>query len=207
METEIISQREFARRIGVSEATVRKAITNDWIVGGCTTRESGRPAINFETALNEWNASPAGLQAAEKNNGKPASSYIPKKDRSAAPTTSEKITTPVAGPKAPLYDPEAAAAKKKIIENKQNSSQIEVQRRAIELQRLMGKLVDKDLVDNILFDYGKGLRDNLVTIPDRYIDDIRNAPDRNSAHEILLNGITEALRSLSTPPDLTNTRV
>lgn len=204
---EIISQREFSRRIGVSEATVRKAIEAGYIMEGRTTRPSGLPAINYETALAEWNNSPAGLQAEEKRTVKaPVTKTTTPKPAGAKDTSGQpedKIMEPGAGGKKIFYDPEIMASKKEILEDKKNSVKIRTQRDALELAKAMGKLVEKSHVESALFEFGKGLRDNLTTIPDRYIDDIRNAPDRHTAHEILLNGINEALRLLASPPDLT----
>lgn len=197
---EVISQREFGRRLGVTETTIRKAVSSGWIVEGRTLRDNGRPAILYEKALQEWNTSPAGIHAA-KNQGKSISGYVPKKQRT-SPGTEEQHTASEKL-KAPLYDPEAAAAKKKIIEYKQNSGHIDMQRRAIELQRLMGKLIDKEQAYNILFEFGKGLRENLLALPNRSVDEIRTAPDRHSAVMIYEAAINEALRALTVPPDLT----
>jgi hypothetical protein len=196
---EIISQREFSRRVDVSEGTIRKAIEAGWIINGCTTRASGLPAINYEIALEEWEKSPGGLQAAEKRTLKGEirkKTPVPDVTKSTAPADAPP------SPKLPIYDAEAAEIKKNIIKEKSITAKIQQQKQALELQKILGKLVDKDKVEGELFNFGKGIRENLTRVPDRYIDEIRNAPDRHTAYQILLNGINEALRSLSSPPDL-----
>lgn len=193
---EIISQREFGRRVGVSEGMVRKAIDNGWIIQGRTTRPSGTPAISYEIALEEWKASPGGIQAAAKN----PNAILQSVKRTPEP----KAETPAADPIKPaaLFDPELAAEKAKIIKSKGMSQQISIQRAALALQKEQGKLVDKEQADKQLFEFGQMLSESILTVPHRIIDQVRTA-DRHTGLHLMLNELKQALRGLDKPPDLT----
>ena len=190
---ELISQREFGRRVGVSEGMIRKAIDNGWIIQGCTTRPSGTPAINYEVALAEWNASPGGIKAAAKNTEAAGTIKTKTPDSKAPPAPETKI---------PLLDPAIAADKKQIIEDKKFSTRLLLQRQALELQKAQGKLVDREATDKQLFEFGQSITENLLTLPNRTVDLIRGAPDRHTAVTIFTNELKTALRGLAQPPDL-----
>ena len=199
---EVISQREFGRRLNVSEGTVRKAIDAGYIVQGRITKDSGKPALIYEIALQEWNNSPAGLQAEEKRKGPAPTPKVTTTVKNFVQTKSESQPDQKAGPVKPIFDPEAAAAKKEILKDKQTQVKLRIQKEALELQRLTKKLVDKEIVYRELFEFGKSIRDNIMTVPDRCIDELRNAKSRHEAHKILTDYLTEALRSLSATPNI-----
>lgn len=198
-ETEIVSYREFARRVDISEASVRNAVKRGWIVQGVVTRDSGRPALDYQVALNEWTASPAGAQAARKNTS-PKSAYIPKIPKSPAGKL-EKEDTASRTSRMNVVDPELMRAKKDMLDNQTAMSKLDLQLKAIETQRKLGKLVDKETVYKELFEFGKVLREALTAIPDRIIDDILAAPDRASSHSILDQAIRTTLETITTPPE------
>jgi hypothetical protein len=190
---ELISQREFARRVGVSEGMIRKAVDNGWIIQGCTKRPSGLPAIAYETALAEWNASPGGIKSAAKNINTPADVKTKPLDTK-PPAASDQ--------RAPLLDPAISADKKQIIEDKKFSTRLQLQRQALELQKAQGKLIDKEATEKQLFEFGQSITENLMTLPNRIVDLIRSAADRHTAVTIFTNELKQALRALAQPPDL-----
>lgn len=205
---EQVSYREFARRLcdaghKISEASVRNAVKSGWIIEGVIRRDSGRPALDSEKALEEWNASPAGLKAATRDTT-PKSNYKPKKQRPApeAPKDGQNGDKQPGAPKAPLFSPEAAKAKQEILEHQRNSSHIDLQMKALEFQRRLGTLVDRKKTEKALFEYGVTVRTAIEMVPDRHIDEVLSAPDRNSALTILQNALRNALETLSNPPNL-----
>lgn len=195
---ELISQREFSRRIGVSEGSVRKAIEALYIVNGRVTRDNGTPAIDYETALAEWNASPAGLKSADK-------------------TPQIRIKTPVAGKnsaesgqkeadtqvKNPVFNPELMAEKQNMMARRSKSMEISTARAALALQKEQQKVVDKDKSYAAFFEFGKGLRENLLTLPTRLTALMRAAATDHEAAAIMSRGIEDILQSCTAPPDLT----
>ena len=67
----------------------------------------------------------------------------------------------------------------------------------LELREKQGQLVDKQQVYKQLFEMGQQIRSAILTVPDRVIDTLIATTDRNAAHTILVNELTEALISLS----------
>ncbi len=74
---------------------------------------------------------------------------------------------------------------------------IKVQRAALELQKFQGTLVEKDKVYKELFLFGQELRQNLLLIPARIIDDILATRSRTAALETMLSEIERVLEVLS----------
>lgn len=60
-----------------------------------------------------------------------------------------------------------------------------------------GELVKRDEVYKALFSYGQRVRDALLAVPDKTIDNILAAKTRNESHLLLLNAISDALEKLS----------
>lgn len=187
--SEIISQREFARRVNVSEGMIRKAISPDynWIVTGRTTTESGRPALIYETALEEWNKSPGGIKSP---------GVLPKKPAKQSKDSADSQ------PKTPPLLPEVSAEKLEMMAKRNKSIDISTARAALQLQKEQNKLVDKDKSYAAWFEFGKMLRENLMILPARFTALIRAAQTDQEGQEIFANGIEEALRDVTTPPDL-----
>lgn len=186
---EIISQREFARRVNVSEGMIRKAISPDygWISKGRTTTESGRPALDYEMALDEWNKSPGGLKSP---------GILPQKATTKVKDTAEKEV------KTTIQLPEVPAEKLEMMAKRNRSIDISTARAALQLQKEQDKLVDKDKSYAAWFEFGKMLRENIMILPARLTALIRSAPSDQEGQEIFANGIEDALRNLTTPPDL-----
>lgn len=201
---EIISQREFGRRIEVSEASVRKAITAGYIVQGSVPKENGGRAISYEIALHEWNNSPAGLKAAVKNmsTGSPDGPVKQRVTVLSSGPDNQNVTEDLSQAKLPIFDPALAESKKAILEDKRTSSRISMQRQALQLQKEMNKLVDKDRTEGSLFEFGKAIRENIMQVSSRCIDRIRAAADNNEAKNILDEELKTSLRLLASPPDL-----
>jgi phage terminase Nu1 subunit (DNA packaging protein) len=64
-----------------------------------------------------------------------------------------------------------------------------------------GKLVEKQAVYRELFGIGKSIRDALVSVPDRCIDNVLAARSRREAHGVLLTEIQNALEGLTGAAD------
>jgi hypothetical protein len=66
-----------------------------------------------------------------------------------------------------------------------------------ELQKLESELVDKRLVFQNLYEFASILRDGILNVPERVIDNLRAADTRNEALLILTEEIEAVLKSLS----------
>lgn len=73
---------------------------------------------------------------------------------------------------------------------------IKAQLDLLKLKKEAGELVNRDAMYNEMFEFGKEIRTNLQSIPDRIIDQLLGM-ERNEAHGLLLRSINEALEKLS----------
>ena len=65
-----------------------------------------------------------------------------------------------------------------------------------------GQLVDKGLVYTTLFNFANQVRDNLMNVPDRCIDNVLAADNRNASIIILGGEISKALTALSSTENI-----
>lgn len=176
---EIITQSEFAKRVGVSETAIRKAVKTGRIHKGFYRSNEGRPRIRYETALVEWHESaseqapPAKLPPGQKT---PRGIIEPGTDSDPAP---------------PIQPGES------INSLKQKHEKIKIASAAFDLKVKQGKYVEKEQVYKALFGAGQEVRQSLEAIPDRVIDEILAAKDRNTAHTLLTKAINAALERLA----------
>lgn len=218
---ETISLREYARRRDVSEGAVRLAIKDKKIVKGVKYNDKGRPSILQSVADQEWalyhdpTRGQPSQALADQFSGKvplsPPGGSGPKrgpKPKNKGPEPEATVQSPPSLP-APIQTPEPEpepepevqqtkpGERKSIAELKRLQAELRVQRDAVELAKLKGKLVDKDKVYSTLFAFGQELRTSLLSLPDRVIDDILAAPSRNDAHLILTKELITALAALA----------
>lgn len=170
--SELISVREFARGIGCSDVAVHKAIKTGKIVKGYVKRDGLPGKINAAVAAQEWGKH---FDPSYDRNPNIRSNF----GRGAAPPPSDERTT------------------KSLAEIKRLTAEVRLQAEAIELKRKKGDLVDKKAVYTALFAMGRELKNNIMNIPDRYIDAILAAPTRNDAHTVLTNALIEALETMT----------
>lgn len=191
---EKISIREFARRVGVSDVAVGKAIRSGKIVNALDYSNPKRPLIDPDLALQEWgkNYDPS-YQRTEKvseNMGKAV--------------TEQKADKPKPKPKPKPHvdepteqDAPTAPNGKSLAEIKRQAAEVKLHISALELKEKRGQLVDKDKVYRALFAAGQEVRMEFQSLPDRVIDDILAAKTRNEAHAVLFNAIADALEKLN----------
>lgn len=175
---EIVSIREFARRIGLSDTAIRKRIYDltdnpEGIIINGKWQEGKKPALLWETARQEW-INGGGQISIE------AESVLP--DRPA----SEKET--------PKQDEDLAKARKA-------KAMIEVQRSGLMLKKLQGELVNKAAVYKEFFEYGQKKSESLMQIPDRVVHSMRNAETDTGALQILQKELEDWLIDFCNGPD------
>jgi len=67
----------------------------------------------------------------------------------------------------------------------------------LKFEKESGRLVEKQAVYRELFAIGKSIRDALLAVPDRCVDDALAARSRREAHEIMTAEIAKALEGLT----------
>jgi hypothetical protein len=159
---------------------VRKALKSGKIVESVDYTNPKRPLIDPIKAAKEWG----------KN-------YDPSYERTGKISENIKLPDTVvdhSDPEAPM--PHPAQGGRSLADIKRQTAEVKLRLAAVDLKEKQGHLVDKDLVFRSLFAAGQEMRTAMQAIPDRCIDMILAAKDRNEAHVILYTEITNALERL-----------
>lgn len=179
---EKISIRQYAKNRGCTDTAVHKAIRSGKIIEGVQRDEDGRPWIIPEIADMEWKAS--------REIGTSKSAAIDKKIGATTTKSAGAVTKPE------LPNPDGGLVQQ-MIKAKVVRATADAQTAQLNYKKKAGILVEKDKVYAALFSAGREIRSAMMNIPDRYIDEIVAAQDRNKAHTILTQAIAEALESVS----------
>jgi hypothetical protein len=172
--SELVSVREFSRQIGCSDVAVHKAIKAGKIVKGYVKVSPKKWMIDPDIAASEW--------------GK---HFNPNYDRN------ENIRAKIGdGPKAPA-EVEEPKTGQSLAEIKRLNAQVKLQLDAIELKKKRGELVDKRQVYTALFEAGQTIKNQVLGVPDRILDEMLAASSRNEAHTILYKALVQALEALA----------
>jgi hypothetical protein len=214
-----VSFREFARLTGTSDGAVRKAIARESIKEGLVD-DGGKVKILPSVASKEWgkpiiSADPVPKDAtaqgalAKDELIALATSWAEKPDISNVPTKGKDLAgEPVAEEVAPgLADDELSDEDIEVIaEIKDNTSKAEAERQIAvfkarkakaEFLKVSGELVEKSVVYQQLFDFATVIKQAIMNVPDRCIDNVLAADNRNEAQITMSNELADALTSLS----------
>lgn len=198
--SELIAIREFARRVGVSDTAVHKAIKAGRVSLGEPNQANGRPRLQWPQARDQWMANsdatkrthvgPQGGSPRRDSYGgnAPAPAPLPTRAQTLAGEAEDAPSVAAAGP-GPA-GPSLAASRAV-----REAYQARLAR--IEYERAIGKLVDADAVKVSAFKTARAVRDGLLNIPDRIAADLAAESDRSRVHAMLSRELRDALRSLS----------
>jgi hypothetical protein len=181
-----ISIRQYAKSRGCSDTAVHKAIRSGKIVEGRRVDDSGRPWIIPEIADREWKSS--------REIGTSKSAAIDKKIGATTTKATAAVKQSKTEPEPPNQD---GGLVQQMNKAKVVRATAQAQMAQLDYKKKAGILVEKAAVYNALFTAGREIRAAIMNIPDRYIDEIVAAQDRNRAHTILTQAIAEALESVS----------
>lgn len=170
---ERISLTEYGRRKGVSHTAVRRAIETGRLVKSVSVLANGKTVIDQKLADQEWaqNTDPNHWRTYSSKGGSNANEV----------DTAETKAASSAGLN--------AAKRAKAIFDAKNAE--------LDYKKKAGQLVEKEKVYKALYDWGKELRNELLSIPDRIIDDMLSAPTRNDALTKLHDEISGVLEKLT----------
>ena len=195
---ERISQREYGRRLGVSNETIRKAIEAGKINKGWDKKEA---KILFEKANEEWGNIYLAPEPGVAELTQHIQPYSPDKPQATKPQ----------GQRPPVDPDDTQAAAISELENFNLNSRTpfadalrfekiaKARLAELEMNKAIGTLVVKDAVYKELFAFGQEVRQALLVVPDRCIDAVLAAKNRSEAHSILSKEIHEALEKLTSP--------
>jgi hypothetical protein len=169
---EKVSQREYARRLNISNEAVSKAVREGRIKKGWNKKEE---KIIVEHADLEFG-------------------FLFKETTVNEPETEDTGQTNSKGKK--LTDSSSFMEAKRIREIKL------AQLAALDLEEREGRLVNKEQVFKELFVFGQNLRTSILAIPDRTIDNIMASESRAEAHNLLTEALQGALEELTKTDNL-----
>ena len=191
MKEEIISLREFARRLDVGEKTIRDGIKLGKISKGVTV-VNGKPKINYNIALKEaqdiglGNKSliSKGIDPSEKSKQEPK--YIHKQAQTNTESNSNDEPEPIAGlgPDASLV---TASRAEKIFK---------AQLACMMVDEKAGTLVSKSEVYSQLFEFGSQIRSEFESMPGRISSKLATFTDQSQIAEYLAKEIRLSLSKL-----------
>jgi excisionase family DNA binding protein len=180
---------QMARRLGVSRGAVYGAIQAGKLAQSAVqVREPGKKnavwRIDEATALSEW-----------AQHSSPGDARTPPRLRNKL----RQARKEGAGDKE--YAPDQSG--KKTVPNKAQSdalnAAIKAEMAQLELDEKRGTLVQRAQIDAALFEVGQQFRMAVMALPDRVIDSIYSAEDRDEAHQILAEAIAQMLENLADP--------
>jgi len=179
MDTETISLREFARRLGIGEKTIRDGIKTGKISKGVVYDQNSKPKIQYEIAVKEVNDVGLG-----------------KKVLSVKETIKTK-QKPIDDGKD--YEGDIATDRVGVLSY---SAALRVKEnynariKELEFKEKEGTLVNKQEVYSQLFEFGKEIRSELESLPGRTASKILNCTDMTKITEILALEIRNSLSKL-----------
>lgn len=184
MAKEIISIREFARRKNLSEGYIRRMIDNGVITAKSMTRKkNGHPAIIAERAEADWTINYHATRPAPNK---------PEVEDAAPPMEIRRSVIKQVAETGVV--PENRKTKQEL---DRIHAELKIQLTAIQLKERKAVLVEQGLVYRAMFEIGQELRRDIMSLPDKILDNIRGADTRAEAYAIMYNGLTDALKSIS----------
>jgi hypothetical protein len=224
---EKISIREFGRRLGMAESGIRKMIKDGFFSDDAVDFSNPiRPKIIPAVAVIEWiegvdiSATRSKVlvdlfdryQSGEditkivcRGDNEEVEKVAPKKKKATPKKKTPAKDVKTAPKKEPIEDtpPPSTAHRvqkpegKTLSDIKKEQAEVKLAESKILLKRTMGKLVDKDTVYKELYGFGTEVRNAMLAIPDRIIDELLSCSNRNEAHSLLHSTINESLEILS----------
>lgn len=159
-----------------------------------TKTETGRFKIRWPEAKLEWNVNYSASKVLKdsqirkprpKPQTPPPSSEKPAEEEDDAPVQEQR-------PVGQLPD-----GRKSKNELDRLFTELKVQKAALELREKKKELVQVSAVYRVVFELGQMLRKDMLTVPDKVLDNVRAAKTRAEAYSILYDAIAKALDGIS----------
>lgn len=185
-----ISIREYARRRECSDTAVHKAYKDGHLNDDAfawTKNKTRKKGIYPDVADAQWAQT---IDTTRAKNAKLAEKILNSAKETAGPSDEEMNAGSAQIGGSSNGSPSKADAQR-------IDSIFKAKLRELEYKQKKGELVNRDKVYNALFGAGQELRDAMLAIPDRIIDEVLAAATRNEAHEVLRVAIHSELERLS----------
>lgn len=187
--SELIGIREAARRLGVSDTSVHKAIKAGRVQIAGRTEKSGRPLVSWPEIQTDWHANTdESMRTHVGSQGSPARRKDRKPDKplvsTAQAATQDHPSTPMGA--APSLQQSRAVREAYM-----------ARLAKIEYEKAIGKLIESDTVKVQAFKVARQVRDGLMNIPDRVAAELAHETNPAQIHARLQREIRDVLASLA----------
>ena len=199
---DLVTAREFARRVGVSLTAVQKAVKTGRIVA-VVDDETGRiKGIDFETQSEAWQANAKHPQKRPHNigGGRPRNDGQPPAAPKTGPREGEVVEhlegQPHGGALKRAEKTPAPAGQMTMAEVQRARELVKLQIDNLKLREAQGELVSAAEVQKQGHALAAGIISGLYNIPDRCADEIAGMTDPHAIHKLLLAEIDNAVEML-----------
>lgn len=110
-----------------------------------------------------------------------------------------------AGVQAKFVDGAQPASGPTVQEIKRAQAAVDLKTSQLKLEQLSGSLVARKEVEKELFAFGQLIREQIMNVPVKIVDDVRAAPTRVEALNIITDALTDVLQKLSETQNLSFT--
>jgi len=188
MESELIPIREAARRLGVSDTAIRKAIAAGRVSIAGRTETSDRPLLAWPQAEQDW------LRNTNQNMRSHVGNRGSKVRKSDPPPVVKLLTNTDTSDAGELGVPglnESKAKKEKYL--------AELAR--IDFEKAEGKLMEVEKIKASAFKVARTVRDGLLNLPDRIAHELAHETEAAQIHKRLMDEIRTVLEALAQSND------
>jgi hypothetical protein len=198
--SELIGIREAARRLGVSDTAVHKAIKAGRVRIAGRTEKSDRPLVAWPQAQADWLANSDGSKRSHVGSqGSPV--------RAADPAPQVQLPTSgkpdeVAEPMATIVGGDALPGRgtgPSYAQSRAVREAYQARLAKLDFEQRSGKLVEVDKVKAAAFRTARAVRDGMLNLPDRVAHELAHETNPAAVHARLSNEIRTILEALANP--------
>lgn len=200
---ELISVRECARKLGVSDTAVHKAIAAGRIMVAGRRPGSGWPLLDFEDVRRRWAENTDFAQQRHANGVKEDGSIVraprsgDKRPKAAAAPAPEPAPAPPPQPPQQPQQPDEQRGLPSYNQSRAVREAYAARLARLEYEEKAGKLVSVDAVRVQAFKAHRMVRDAIMNLPDRLSHQLAACNDPVEIHRLMVVEVTEVLRGLS----------
>lgn len=188
--SELIPIREAARRIGVSDTAVHKAIKAGRVFVAGNNPKNGRPLVEWPKVADDWKANSADHKRTHVGgNGE-------SQERKKYATSGPEIVLPVANRPAEADPKDPPAGMPSYNESRAAREYHQAELARLEVEEKTGKLIDAVEVEKSGRRLAAAVISGLYTIPDRISDELAGMNDANEIQALLIAEIDRTVGDL-----------
>ena len=188
---ELIAIREAARRLGVSDTAVRKAIKAGRVTVAAENDRNGRPLLEWPACMTQWGQN---TDASKRTHSGSQGSPRRVGDEAGAMPVMPKGGTPV------VVDREGNVVihdGMTLTEAKTAQAIYTARQARLDYEQSVGRMIEADQVKARAFKMARSARDALLTMPDRLAPILASSTDVLEVHRLLLEDIERTCQRLA----------